>query len=142
MLRKGICIPTSLSKDTEVNFENRRNYFRIELKTPMPGEMTITMFNGKKVNLGSTKIEILDMDPGGLRIKTDIKLPIRKDLILKFAMNILGEPLELPGIIAWKKEVDFENNMYGIQFILNDKERRNVTSLLNRFQVKNRKSIN
>ena len=57
-------------------------------------------------------------------------------------MNILGEPLELPGIIAWKKEVDFENNMYGIQFILNDKERRNITALLNRFQVKLRKSVN
>ena len=27
--------------------------------------------------------------------------------------------------------------MYGIQFILNEKERKNVTSLLNRFQVKN-----
>ena len=142
MLRKGICIPTSLSKDTEVNFENRRNYFRIELKTPLPGEMTIAMFNGKKVNLGSTKVEIFDIGPGGLRIKTDIKLPIRKDLILKFTMNIHGEPLELPGIIVWKKEVDFENNMYGIQFILNDREKRNVTSLLNRFQVKNRKSIN
>ena len=37
MLRKGICIPTSLSKDTEVHFENRRNFFRIDLKTPMPG---------------------------------------------------------------------------------------------------------
>ena len=57
-------------------------------------------------------------------------------------MNINGEPLELPGIIVWKKEVDFEHKMYGIQFILNDRERRNVTSLLNRFQVKNRKSIN
>ena len=108
----------------------------------MPGEMTITMFNGKKVNLGSTRIEIFDVGPGGLRIKTDIKLPIRKDLILKFSMTILGEPLELPGIIAWKKEVDFENNMYGIQFILNDKERKDLTALLNRFQVKLRKSVN
>jgi Tfp pilus assembly protein PilZ len=98
------------------------------------------MFNGKKVNLGSTKVEIFDIGPGGLRIKTDIKLPIRKDLILKFTMNINGEPLELPGIIVWKKEVDFEHNMYGIQFILHDKERKNVTSLLNRFQVKLRKS--
>ena len=48
MLRKGICIPTSLSKDTEVNFENRRNYFRIELKTSLPADMTIAMFNGKR----------------------------------------------------------------------------------------------
>ena len=142
MLKKEVCIPSSLSKEMEIQYENRRNFFRIDLKTPMPGEMTITMFNGKKVNLGSTKIEILDVGPGGLRIKTDIKLPIRKDLILKFSMTILGEPLELPGIIAWKKEVDFENNMYGIQFILNDKERRNVTSLLNRLQVKLRKSVN
>ena len=44
-------------------------------------------------------------------------------------MTILGEPLELPGIIVWKKEVDFENNMYGIQFILNDKERKYVITL-------------
>ncbi len=142
MLKKEVCIPSSLSKEMEIQYENRRNFFRIDLKTPMPGEMTITMFNGKKVNLGSTKIEILDVGPGGLRIKTDIKLPIRKDLILKFSITILGEPLELPGIIAWKKEVDFEHNMYGIQFILNDKERRDLTALLNRFQVKLRKSVN
>ena len=141
MLKKEVCIPSSLSKEMEIQYENRRNFFRIDLKTPMPGEMTITMFNGKKVNLGSTKIEILDVGPGGLRIKTDIKLPIRKDLILKFSMNILGEQLELPGIIVWKKEVDFENYMYGIQFSLNDKQRRDVTSLLNRFQVKLRKTI-
>ena len=73
------------------------------LKTPLPGEMTIKMFNGKKVNLGSTKIEILDVGPGGLRIKTDIKLPIRKDLILKFSMTILGEPLELLGVNVLEK---------------------------------------
>ena len=108
MLKKEVCIPSSLSKEMEIQYENRRNFFRIDLKTPMPGEMTITMFNGKKVNLGSTKIEIFDMGPGGLRIKTDIKLPIRKDLILKFSMTILGEQLELPGIIAWKKEVDLK----------------------------------
>ena len=65
--------------------------------------MTITMFNGKKVNLGSTRVEIFDMGPGGLRIKTDIKLPIRKDLILKFSMTILGEQLELPGISRLEK---------------------------------------
>ena len=141
ILRKEVCIPLSLSKEMEPQYENRRNFFRIDLKTPMHGEMTITMFNGKKVNLGSTRIEIFDVGPGGLRIKTDIKLPIRKDLILKFAMNILGEQLELPGTVAWKKEVDLENNMYGIQFILNEKQRRNVTALLNRFQVKLRKSV-
>lgn len=140
MLRKEICLPTALSKGTEVDIENRRKFFRIDLKTPLPADMTIAMFNGKKVNLGSTKVEILDIGPGGIRIKTDIKLPIRKDLILKFSMNILGEQLGLSGIVVWKREVDFENNMYGIQFILNDKERKNVTPLLNRFQVKLRKS--
>ena len=141
MLNKEVCIPSSLSKEMEIQYENRRSFFRVDLKTPLPGEMTITMFNGKKVNLGSTKIEILDVGPGGLRIKTDIKLPIRKDLILKFSMTILGEPLELSGVNVWKKEVDFDDNMYGIQFILNEKERKNVTSLMNQLQVKLRKSV-
>src|SRR3954451_17273629 len=100
MLRKEVCIPTSLTKDTEAHFENRRNFFRIDLKTPLPADMTIAMFNGKKVNLGSTKVEIFDIGPGGLRVKTDIKLPIRKDLILKFSMTILEQQLGLSGTVV------------------------------------------
>ena len=77
-------------KDTEAHYENRRKFFRVNLKTPSLADMTIAKFNGKKVNLGSTKVEILDMGPGGQRIKTDIKLPIRNDLILKFSMTDTG----------------------------------------------------
>ena len=130
-------------KGTEAHVENRRKYFRIELKIPLPADMTIAMFNGEKVNMGSTKVEILDIGPGGLKVKTDMKFPIRKDLILEFKMTILNEQIILPGIVVWKKELDSESeyNMYGIQFNLNDKQIKSLTSLLNSFQIKKRRSI-
>ena len=97
----------------------------------------------KKVNLGSTKVEIHDIGPGGLRVKTDMKFPIRKDLILEFKMTILNEQIILPGTVVWKKEIESESeyNMYGIQFNLNDKQIKNLTSILNSFQIKKRRSI-
>ena len=52
--------------------------------------MTITEFAGKHVTLGSTKILIQDIGPGGSRVETNIKLPIRSDLVLEDYDGNLG----------------------------------------------------
>ncbi|WP_394234953.1 EAL domain-containing protein [Niallia oryzisoli] len=136
LLKMGICFPEETKKVTEYDYENRREYFRILMKYPLSGEMTISVFDSKKVNMGSTKILILDIGPGGLKIETTVKLPVRSDMILKFSTQILGGKLDLYGKVVWRKEIDDHNQTYGISFIIKDEARRHLTTLLNHFQIK------
>lgn len=138
LLKQVICKPhlkNVLIKE-EIKFENRRNFFRIELPVPLGATMTITEFDGKKVKLGSTKILIRDIGPGGLQIETNIKLPVRSDLILKFMTRILGQNIELYGSIVWNKEIDDIYNLYGINFMIDENARTHLTALLNQLQAK------
>ena len=103
--------------------------------------MTITEFAGKHVTLGSTKILIQDIGPGGTRIETNIKLPIRSDLVLKIKTELFGEQLELYGSIVWKKEVDYAYQAYGIRFLLDENQTSYLMYILNQLQVKLRKNV-
>ncbi|WP_071393501.1 EAL domain-containing protein [Bacillus tuaregi] len=136
LLKVGVCLPIEKAQELQSHFQNRREYFRINLKYPLCGDMTISVFDGKKVNLGSTKILILDIGPGGLKVETTVKLPVRSDMILKFSTNILGGKLELQGKVVWRKEIDDHDQLYGISLIINDDARKHLTSLLNHLQIK------
>lgn len=126
----------------DLNFVNRRQFFRINLPIPLGAGMTISEFKGKKVQLGSTNVLIKDIGPGGIKIESIVKLPVRSDLVLKFNTRILGQNLELYGSIVWKGETNDHTQLYGISFIVDENERANLTSLLNQLQVKLRdKSI-
>ncbi|WP_374723539.1 PilZ domain-containing protein, partial [Calidifontibacillus erzurumensis] len=112
------------------------------LPIPLGAGMTISEFKGKKVQLGSTNVLIKDIGPGGIKIESIVKLPVRSDLVLKFNTRILGQNLELYGSIVWKGETNDHTQLYGISFIVDENERANLTSLLNQLQVKLRdKSI-
>lgn len=139
LLKKGICSPEAALQKTVKPVQNRRKFFRIALERPLIGEMTITSIAGKSVQLGMTKILIEDIGPGGLRFLSNIKLPARKDLILKIKTVILGQEVEVNGILVWMKEKD-NIQQYGLQFIISENERTILTSILNQFQSKLRNS--
>lgn len=124
----------------EVPVVNRREFFRVKLQVPIAAQMTITEFAGKHVKLGSTKILIQDIGPGGVRVETNIKLPIRSDLKLKISTELFGERLELYGSIVWNKEVDYDYQAHGLRFIQDENEITHLTFLLNQLQVKLRKN--
>ncbi len=64
LLEQKVCAPKLINNDlTNIQNENRRSFFRVDLSFPLEGYMTITEFAGKKVNLGSTKILILNIGP-------------------------------------------------------------------------------
>ncbi len=80
------------------------------------------------------------MVPGGIRIETNIKLPVRSDLLLQFTTVLFGEKLELYGSIVWNKESDYDYQLYGISFRIDDNSRTHLTYLLNQLQVKLRQN--
>ena len=141
LLKQKVCAPKLINNSlTNIQNENRRSFFRVDLTFPLEGDMTITEFAGKKVNLGSTKILILNIGPGGIRIETNIKLPVRSDLLLQFTTVLFGEELELYGSIVWNKESDYDYQLYGISFHMDDNSRTHLTYLLNQLQVKLRQN--
>lgn len=141
LLEQKICVPNQINNITNKPTENRRRFFRVDLPFPLEANMTITEFAGKKVNLGTTKILISNIGPGGIRIETNIKLPVRSDLVLQSTTELFGEKLELHGSIIWHEEFDSEYESYGISFIIDDDNlRTHLTYLLNKLQIKLRKN--
>jgi len=118
-------------------FINRRKYFRIELVYPLIGEMTISMFKGRKVELGITEVFIKNIGPGGLKFLMGVKLPVNDDIVLKFTTEILNQTYELEGIVVWFNEImDGEVYEYGVQFLIEENEQLELIRNLNLLGIK------
>jgi PilZ domain len=102
--------------------------------------MTISLINNKKVNINYTKILIKDIGPGGLCFISNIRLPISKNIILNFKMQFLEENISMFGHIAWSEKSADTLYEYGVEFILDEGQRCLLINLLNKFQIKIKKS--
>ncbi|WP_312096604.1 EAL domain-containing protein [Niallia sp.] len=118
---------------------NRRNFYRINLLRPLEAKMSLVAIKGKKVQLGKTEILIEDIGIGGIKILSNIDLPVRPDIALQFETLILNEKVGLFGHIVWKHEVN-DIYQYGIQFVIQEKERDYFAKLFNKFCVQYRKN--
>lgn len=133
LLKVGKWIPKN--KEALLPQVNRRSYFRIDLEIPLVGDMTITKFGNKKVNIGNTEVEINNIGPGGLSFHSSLKMPVEKDITLRFATEIFSNILNLNGHIIWSKELNNDEYQYGIEFIIEEKERENLVKILNHLQL-------
>ena len=136
LLMQKVCVLNQINNLINIQNENRRSFFRVDLPSPLEADMTISELGGKKVKLGFTKVLIINIGPGGIRIETNIQLPVRSDLILQCTIELFGEKLELHGSIVWNKESDYDYQLYGIGFIIDDNASTHLTYLLNQLQVK------
>jgi diguanylate cyclase (GGDEF)-like protein/PAS domain S-box-containing protein len=116
------------------NFKERRAYFRIDFPYPLEAAMTIAELNGKKVQLGRTKVLIENIGAGGLRFLSSIKLPNNPNIILEFQVPIDGENIVFYGRIVHASDLD-ELNRYGIQFFMDEQEREALIERLNKLQI-------
>ena len=123
-------------------FINRRVYFRVDLINPLVAGMTISMFKGRKVDLGSVDVFITNIGPGGLKFVMGYKLPVNDNILLKFETEILNQPYNLLGKVAWSNEL--ENGTvyeYGIQFQIEENEQLELVQNLNLLAIKIREGI-
>lgn len=75
------------------------------------------MFNGREVDLGSTKVFITRIGPSGLTFLMGVRLPVNDDIILKFETEILNQSYELHGNIIWINEIESgEVYEYGVTY--------------------------
>lgn len=104
----------------------------VNLKNPLVAEMTMVMFKGRKVDLGSTKVLITNIGPSGLAFHMGVRLPISDEIILRFGMEILNQAYELFGNIVWINEIEggkvYE---YGVQFQIEENDQLKLVKNLN-----------
>lgn len=139
LMKKGHCSLQIGNHSTNV-WENRREYFRIQLIYPLCSDMTIAEIRGKTIETGKTEVLINDIGPGGMRFSSNIKLPINPDILLKVQTQILGKLIELYGPIVRMGEMEKGIYEYGLKFLIDEKERSQVIPLLNELSLRLRQN--
>ncbi|NHN34833.1 EAL domain-containing protein [Paenibacillus agricola] len=142
LLKNKLMINQSSKTKQEKLIANRRGYFRVNLKNPLVAGMTISMFKGRRVDLGSTEVFIINIGPSGLKFLMGVKLPVNDDIILKFSTEILNRAYELHGNIAWSNEIEGgEVYEYGVQFHIEENEQLEMVKNLNLLAIKIREGV-
>ena len=132
--------PASLRRSKEPAV-NRRQYFRIDLTHCLLAEMTITMFKGRSIRLGSTEVFVRNIGPGGLRFMVGVKLPVNSDILLKFKIRMDNQMYVLYGFIVWYNELDNDIHEYGVQFQMKEQENDDLVNALNILATRQRDGI-
>ncbi|MGE6754670.1 EAL domain-containing protein [Rossellomorea sp. NPDC071047] len=133
LLKKRVIAPSPSTKQSMM--KNRRKFFRVNFTHPLEADMTISEFNGKKVNLGNTEILIEDMGLGGIRFLSQIHLPVRNDVVINIETDVLGQPLLFQGHVVWKNEYTSNVYQYGLQFTISEKETFKLSKVMNQLQL-------
>ncbi|MGI6332459.1 MAG: EAL domain-containing protein [Zhaonellaceae bacterium] len=141
ILNKKKCKPQAYVRDEKADYEEKREFFRINFHSLLEGEMTILKLKGKNVNVGNTKVLIKDIGPGGLCFISNIKLPVEKYLILQFTTQLLDTEIKVTGYPVWLKEMDDDLYKYGIEYVIDENERIDLVKIFNQVQIKMKHDI-
>ena len=134
--------PSAPDGGYKIQVEERRKVFRVIMPHLLETDVTVLELKGKKTNVGSTKALIKDMGPGGLGFISDIKFPVNKAITLQFTTHLLNEKLVLNGSTVWTNEINSRIFEYGIQFNMDENDRRKLTKILNSLQIKSKTQPN
>ncbi|WP_052129933.1 EAL domain-containing protein [Ureibacillus sinduriensis] len=118
MIQVGYLKAVQKSKRKSGMRENRK-FYRFELPLHIQGEMTIAEVNDQVVHVGSTPILIENLSLGGIRVLSNLKLPVNSNMKFKFEFKVLGEVIELYGRLRWIEEELPDVYSYGVLFRLN-----------------------
>lgn len=99
-------------------------------------QMTISMFNGQKVDLGATEVIVYDIGPGGLKFHMGVNLPVNKHIVLHFTSLILDQTFHLEGYIVWSNTVVYGKAYeYGLKLRIEDELRLQLIKTLNQLST-------
>jgi len=132
LIARDTCYP---SPEDGPHAYEKRSFFRIEFPLFLEASMTILKYNKKDVRVGSTRVLLKNMGGGGLCFLSDLHIPEKYDLLLRFTATILEKEIKLAGTIVWMKEIGSGLYQYGVRFKMDEEDRMDLIGLLNQFQV-------
>ena len=98
--------------DGESNDDDQRFF-----KDLIFAKMTIREFAGETADIGFTGTILKSIGREGLQFITNVQIPIRKDFILEFEMELFGESVKVQGFPSRVKKLEKEIFQYGLVFI-------------------------
>ncbi|WP_052123985.1 EAL domain-containing protein [Ureibacillus manganicus] len=132
LLQKKTLLPVDPEQKAK---ESKRKHNRINFPYSLEADIKLVSIAGRSMELGVSKILVEDISMGGLRFVSNLKLPIRGDVVYQFKTELLDEPVTLNGSIVWKEEINEDLVEYGIKFIIEEKELETLSTLLNTFII-------
>lgn len=130
LLRRGAIIP---GKTTAIKpAQEKRQYYRFEFTNNVQGKMTVVAVNNSNVNLGTADILIKDISIGGVKIHSNLSLPVLPNFRFRFLFTLMNEKFDLEGKIRWKNEAKVNTYEYGFQFVLNKKDENRLALIINK----------
>lgn len=136
LLAKKKCKPSIVNNAKELPFEERRKFFRVNFPLLLEATMSIVEINGKAAKVGNTKVLVKNIGPGGLCFISNIRLPIKKNIILQFSSQLLGKEVTCYGRLVWAEDINENVSEYGIEFTFSENDRVTLTGLLNQYQIR------
>ncbi|MFK3937713.1 PilZ domain-containing protein [Alkalihalobacillus sp. NPDC078783] len=120
----------------------RDESFRYTFEPSISGTFHINTLNEQEVQIAEGELSILNLSPGGIRIKSKYKLPdpTSYSILLEVRFTLEDQPLCLKGSVQWMKPVAGEYQ-YGLELLLTDKEKNDVIDELKHFAL-NQRSLN
>ncbi|RHW42742.1 EAL domain-containing protein [Neobacillus notoginsengisoli] len=103
LLQKQVLKPTK-PPNKFGSFSDRSEFDLVTLPRPLSAIMSLKSLHGKEVNVGNSEVSIQTIGQKSLSFISGINLPARPELLLQLKTTIAGEPINLSGIISWKKE--------------------------------------
>ncbi|EPZ42538.1 EAL domain-containing protein [Alicyclobacillus acidoterrestris] len=135
LLRTGVLTPNPVHQTSPAPIENRRKHFRVTPPHPMVAMVTIAAVNSRRLSLGYTDILLMDIGPGGLRFVSNLRFPANHGVVLHFKLTLFKRIIELEGSIVWSEEVADNLLQYGVEFSLDEAERKKLFPLFNDFAI-------
>src|SRR5699024_3997377 len=87
------------------------------------------------VNMGTATILVENISVGGLRFLSTLRLPINKNIKLKFHIILLGIDYELVGSLVYINEEIDDIFSYGVSFFINEGEKNRLSQTINQLNV-------
>jgi hypothetical protein len=115
----------------EIEFINKRRFFRIYLKKPICTETSIVNLNGKSIKTNPANICVNDIGIGSLQFSSKLNLPLGNNIIYEFKINILHKCYYFRGSIVWKNEKENGEIAYGVNFQLDNNDIPNYFTIFN-----------
>ncbi|MCA0984100.1 PilZ domain-containing protein [Halobacillus yeomjeoni] len=94
----------------------RKETLRYTFGDPRPANFKITKIDSRTVSTSMGKAEVLDISPGGMKLSTEVNVPLTMKVQLLVQTTIADIPLTFTADVMWSKEVDGFYH-YGLQFI-------------------------
>ncbi|WP_413378389.1 PilZ domain-containing protein [Alkalihalobacillus sp. 1P02AB] len=113
----------------------RNEGFRLLFKEPLVGTMSIKSIQGIGVESNTGAIQIIDMSLKGMKIISELQLPVATEILLKFM--ILDQPFRLRGELIWRKDRQ-QSCMYGVEFEPHSYSEKELLDALKKYVVVNK----